>query len=223
MRGPLRDSERSGSSVSATDNDSYSGSCNAPSPRPSPRTRGEGARLRNRRGFGRCVEALFAVADRLLGRRENYIPNAFDISQHLVIPETQHAIMMLGEPSIPHGVASAPGMLAAIDLDDEPLLAADKIDDVPADRLLTDEFVPAQRSRTKVSPKLSLGGRRVFPQSPGDTCLRYVRATHAARPPHPNLLPARGEKEERAARRSQALYLARLRTVERNLGFSGIA
>ena len=52
---------------------------------------------------------------------------------------------MLGQPLIAHGVASALGMLAAIDLDDKPFLPTDKIDDVPSDRLLTDEFVSNQR------------------------------------------------------------------------------
>jgi hypothetical protein len=77
--------------------------------------------------------------------REDYLPDTFDIFQHLVIPEPQDAIAMLGQPLIAHGVASALGMLAAIDLDDKPFLPTDKIDDVPSDRLLTDEFVSNQR------------------------------------------------------------------------------
>ena len=52
---------------------------------------------------------------------------------------------MFDEPSIARGVASALGMLATIDLDDKPFLSTDKIDDIPSDRFLTDEFVPAQR------------------------------------------------------------------------------
>jgi hypothetical protein len=87
--------------------------------------------------------------------REDYFPDAFDIAQHLVIPESQHTIAMFSEPSIAHGVASALGMLAAIDLDDKPFLATDEIKDIPSDRLLTDEFVSAQGPRPNVSPKLS--------------------------------------------------------------------
>ena len=77
--------------------------------------------------------------------REDYLPDAFDIAQHLVIPESQHTIAMFAEPSIAHGVSSALGMLATVNLDDQPFLSTDEINDVPSDRLLTDEFMPAQR------------------------------------------------------------------------------
>ena len=77
--------------------------------------------------------------------REDYLPNAFDVSQHLTIPEPQHAVAMFEEPLIADGVASAFGVLAAIDLDHEPFLSTDKIDDIRSDRLLTDEFESTQR------------------------------------------------------------------------------
>jgi hypothetical protein len=47
---------------------------------------------------------------------------------------------MLHEPSIAHSVGSAFGVLTAIDLDHEPLLSANKIDDVRPDGFLTHEF-----------------------------------------------------------------------------------
>jgi hypothetical protein len=53
---------------------------------------------------------------------------------------------MVGEPSITHDVASAIGVLAAIDLDDEPFLSTDKIHDVRADRLPTDKFKSGERA-----------------------------------------------------------------------------
>lgn len=51
---------------------------------------------------------------------------------------------MFDKPSIAHGVASALSMLTTIDLDDKPFLSTNKIDNVSSDRLLTDEFIPAQ-------------------------------------------------------------------------------
>jgi hypothetical protein len=52
---------------------------------------------------------------------------------------------MVDEPLIADGVATALGVLAAIDLDDKPVLSTDKIDHVRSDRLLTHKFESAQR------------------------------------------------------------------------------
>lgn len=51
---------------------------------------------------------------------------------------------MLDEPSVADRVASALGVLAAIDLDDKAFLSTDKIDDIRSNRLLTDELEAAQ-------------------------------------------------------------------------------
>jgi hypothetical protein len=104
---------------------------------PSPRSREKG-RVRGRRGRRCC---------------EDCVPNAFDISQHFVIPETQDAVAMFDEPVIADGVASVIGVLATIDPDDEPLLSTDKIRDIRPDRLLPREFESGERPGTKVSPK----------------------------------------------------------------------
>ena len=53
---------------------------------------------------------------------------------------------MCGEPLIADGVASALGVLAAVDLDDEPSFSTDKVGYIESDRLLTNEFESAQRS-----------------------------------------------------------------------------
>jgi hypothetical protein len=68
------------------------------------------------------------------------VPNPFDILQDFTVPETQDTVTVLYEPSIAHSVGSAFGVLTAIDLDHEPLLSADKIDDVRPDGFLTHEF-----------------------------------------------------------------------------------
>ena len=125
---------------------------------------------------------------------ENRLPNAFDISQHLVIPEPQDTEPMFDEPLIADGVASVLGVLAAIDFDDKPFLSADKVDHVRPDRLLTHEFKSAERPRTKAPPKLSFGECGVFAQLSGQTRFRYVGTTHATRPPSSQPSPrTRGE------------------------------
>ncbi|MGA7523892.1 MAG: hypothetical protein WBW84_15680, partial [Acidobacteriaceae bacterium] len=98
---------------------------------------------------------------------------------------------MFDKPTIAHGVAPVLGVLASIELDDEPFLSADKIGDIRSDRLLTHEFKFAERPRTKVAPKSSLRDCGVSSQLSSQTRLRCVCATHAAKPPHPDLLPAR--------------------------------
>jgi hypothetical protein len=93
------------------------------------------------------------------------IPNPFDILQDFIVPETEDTVAVLREPSIAHGIAAVFGMLAAIDLDHQPLLSTNKIDDTRPDRLLTHEFESSKRSSTKVTPKLLFNWRRISPQS----------------------------------------------------------
>ena len=134
--------------------------------------------------------------------REDCVPYAFDISEHFVIPETQDTVAAFDEPLITGRVTLVICVLAAVDFDDEPLLSTGKIDDIRTNRLLTHKFETAERPGAKISPELSFGTCRISSQLPSQTRLRYVCATHASRPPHPNPLPARGERELRAARLS---------------------
>jgi hypothetical protein len=95
---------------------------------PSPRLRGEGG-VR-----GRCRRRC----------REDCLPNPFNISQNFVVPETQHAMTMFDEPSVADGVAFVISMLAAIDLNDNTFLSADKIGGVGPDRLPAHKLEPAE-------------------------------------------------------------------------------
>ena len=53
---------------------------------------------------------------------------------------------MPGEPSVADSVANVPGMLPSINLNDETLLTANKIDSVWSDRFLPNEFESIQAS-----------------------------------------------------------------------------
>jgi hypothetical protein len=79
---------------------------------------------------------------------EDGFPNAFDISKYFIIPKAQHTVAMIGEPSISDGVAFVSRVLAAINFDDKPLFATNKVNDIGADRLLADELKVAEPSRT---------------------------------------------------------------------------
>ena len=72
--------------------------------------------------------------------REDGFPNAFDISKYFIIPKAQHTVAMIDEPSISDNFAFVSRVLAAINLDDEPLFATHKVNDIGTDRLLADEF-----------------------------------------------------------------------------------
>jgi hypothetical protein len=66
---------------------------------------------------------------------------------------------MLSEPSIPDQITLIRRVLPAIHFDDQPLLAANEIDNVRSDWFLTDEFMPHQAARAEMTPetKLCLG------------------------------------------------------------------
>jgi hypothetical protein len=56
-------------------------------------------------------------------------------------------------------------MLAAVDLDDQSLLATDKIHDVRSDWILANEFRVIDLTRTQPVPEASLSIRRIAAQA----------------------------------------------------------
>src|SRR5690242_9248634 len=89
---------------------------------------------------------------------------------------------MLREPPIAYRVSLVGRMLAAVDLDNEPLLAANEVHNVGSDGFLTDEFVAHQGARAQVTPqaKLRLGG--ICAQPAGPFRLELVWSAHADSP-----------------------------------------
>jgi len=78
---------------------------------------------------------------------------AVDISQHLVIPQSQNTITARLEP---HGSSDirrdVACMLTAVDLDDEPFCQTDEIDDIPSDRRLPSKPVSIALPVAKARP-----------------------------------------------------------------------
>ena len=91
------------------------------------------------------------------------------------------------EPSVANIVARIFGVLPAIDLDDQPPLAADEIDRVGTDRLLPDELVTEHRPGPEPLPERVLGIGRVSSQPSGSVCLDLFGFSHVETPPHPAL------------------------------------
>jgi hypothetical protein len=94
--------------------------------------------------------------------REDHVPNAFDISEHFIIPEAQDAIAVVDEPSISDSVSRVRRVLTTIDFDNESFFSADEIDDVGTDCFLPHEFESAEASGAQVFPKFALGEGRVL-------------------------------------------------------------
>jgi len=74
----------------------------------------------------------------------NHLQYAFDIAEHFVVPETQHALALsVNEPrplSISHGLR----MLAAIDLDNDACVVTCEIRDVSPESNLSPEMRSVQ-------------------------------------------------------------------------------
>src|SRR5258708_3458333 len=160
---------------------------------------------------GRCAGHLsplagrgrIALAIRVRGSlREcgrNCFENARHIPQHIVVPESQNPIVVIDKPFVANHIARIVRVLASIDLDNEPTLAADQINCVWTDRLLPDEFVTIETPRPEAIPqsRLRLGGGPS--KTPGSLSLDLVSFAHVETPPHPDCfairpLPARGER-----------------------------
>ena len=79
-----------------------------------------------------------SLGSRRLGNR---FEDALYVSKHLMIPEPQDAISLLGQLGVPPGIAfGLDGVLATVDLDDEIVIETDEIDDVWAKHVLTAEL-----------------------------------------------------------------------------------
>jgi hypothetical protein len=76
--------------------------------------------------------------------REDHRENAFLISQHVGIPESQHVITVRAERGIARAVPGIIRVLPAVNFDDEFLIATNEIYDIGPDGVLPNEFEPVQ-------------------------------------------------------------------------------
>ncbi len=89
--------------------------------------------------------------------RKNCLKHAAGVSQHVVVPESQHGIAVISQPSIPNSISRAVCMLAAIDFYYDAAFTADEVNDVWAKRCLAYEFESAERAAAKSIPKFQFG------------------------------------------------------------------
>src|SRR5262249_61649766 len=86
------------------------------------------------------------------------------IAQDVISPETQHAIAFRRQVSIAHLIAFAFGVLPAVDLDDDLVIAANEVHHIGPNRLLTNEFETGQSAVAHGKPKFGFRISRICPQ-----------------------------------------------------------
>ena len=81
-----------------------------------------------------------------------HLQHAFDVLEYLVVPDPDDLVTEPGQKSVSLVILLVVRMLAAVDLDDQILLAADKVGIVGAYRFLADEFEAAELAVAQLPP-----------------------------------------------------------------------
>ena len=91
----------------------------------------------------------------------NCAENAVDIAEYIIVPEATDFVAFIGQPTIADCILGGFAVLSAINLNDEQLLAANKIANVALDRQLTHELVSIDLPIAKSVPEDGLGIRSI--------------------------------------------------------------
>src|SRR5207237_1680590 len=111
----------------------------------------------------------------------------------IVIPDPNDAVAEGCEVRVANSIGGVIGMLSAIDLDDQPLLAADEIDVITSDRLLASELEPAKPAIAQLQPKYPFRARAAAAQRTGAVGRSGVWTAYHRSPLTPALSRVRGE------------------------------
>jgi hypothetical protein len=148
---------------------------------PSPRSRGEG------RGEGVFCEF-----------GQEHLENSIEVLDDIVVPNANHAIAEGAKCAIAAPVFRTFRVLAAVELNNQPPLAANKIHVVSSNRLLAHEFEAAELPGAKPGPQRELCRREGAPQQSRTLITLLILAPHRLGSwlaPHPDPLPASGARE----------------------------
>ena len=102
---------------------------------PSPRKRSDAGR-----GWGEGQPHALLLQQRFQDDRQHGVA----IAQHVVVPEAHRPVGLARQERVACGILGTVRVLSAINLDDKALVAADEINNEGTNRLLADEFEPAQ-------------------------------------------------------------------------------
>ena len=84
---------------------------------------------------------------------KNGFQHAFDSGEDFLVPESHDGVTQRLE--VPHAFDIGGDLLPvvfAVDFDDDPMSAADEVDDIPADWILASEVVAVEAMGSKVVP-----------------------------------------------------------------------
>ena len=119
--------------------------------------------------------------------------HTLDICQNIVVPEAQHAPVVIFKPLRTPGIVRVVNVLAAVNLNDEPTRYACEISDERTDRSLPAEFVALKLPIAQSIPKPALGVGRVLAQLSGLFTRHRQTLTRLRASPSAHPLPQAGE------------------------------
>jgi hypothetical protein len=127
-------------------------------------------------------------------RRLNHSPDAIDILEHIIVPKANEPEALAFQVGSSTGIAFR-RMLAAVDLDDQTLLSAAKIDNVTADFDLTAKFQVLVLPGAERIPQLALGVGGVLAKRSRPACQKMPSSHYAPSPRRFRVdpLPQKGE------------------------------
>jgi hypothetical protein len=156
--------------------------------------------LSPRAGRGRIALAI-RVRGRLRKCGHDRFKDAHHVAQHIVVPKSQDAIVVIDKPFVANRIAPVIRVLTTINFNDETEFTANQIHRIRTDRLLPNELVAIEPSRPKSIPQRGFGSGSGFAQASGSTGFDLIGFSQLETPPHPDHrhamirpLPARGER-----------------------------
>ncbi|VIO77528.1 hypothetical protein CI41S_57840 [Bradyrhizobium ivorense] len=149
-------------------------------------------------GRGRSASAI-RVRGSLRKGDGNGFKDSCQIAQDVVVPESQHTVVVISKPFVANSIALTVGMLPTVHLNYEATFAANEVDRVKADRFLPNELVSIQPPSAKVIPQRPFRVGQTTSQASRSLGLGLISTAHAETPPHPSRfarrpLPASGER-----------------------------
>jgi hypothetical protein len=132
-------------------------------------------------GRGRIAVAI-RVRGSLRKRSGNDFKHTTNITQNIVVPESEHPIMMRDQPLVAKAISQTVRMLTTIHFDDQMSFAANQVNNIGADGLLPNKFMPIQRPRTETMPQRIFGVSRIAPQPSGAGSFDFVGLAHVEAP-----------------------------------------
>ncbi len=102
---------------------------------------------------------------------KNGSQHAFDSGEDFLVPESHDGVTQRLE--VPHAFDIGGDLLPvvfAVDFDDDPVSAADEVDDIPADWILASEVVAVEAVGSQLRPQVPLGGSGTLAEFLGGEC-----------------------------------------------------